>query len=335
METQIANTVLQRIEDNAGVYIPANVVLGRHIFFAVDNVDFSEDTPNGKRTLHGTVMAMYQRRYPEDETPMLELTGKAQMKTIKQLPSTLTDLLPCKMPKCPKPRSPVYPTFALKEQQQLSSNCKHDKAWLLGKTLSNQGTPTEQHRKQSDTESANPELTDRIPTWAYNSLVSMPMPLTCVNTPPLIAAPAHEWPTLLTILKQAQGISAGVVGSQRKTVVTLDMGLYKPAKQLQMARNDCSHLILRPGELHTVMAQLRTIGSYMDNSGLDLCWIEAELYGAATVKQILEGRHVKRGITAHLTTLQALFTLYVDAFFKDKPDLIDKYTKLARALSKA
>ena len=30
----------------------------------------------------------------------------------------------------------------------------------------------------------------------------------------------------------------------------------------------------------------------------------------ATVKQILEGRHVNRGITSHLTTLQALFTLY-------------------------
>jgi len=85
------------------------------------------------------------------------------------------------------------------------------------------------------------------------------MSLTCVNTPPLIAAPAHEWPTLLTILKQAQGISAKVVGEEHKTVITLDMGLYKPAKQLQMARDDCSHMILRPGELHTVMAELRAI----------------------------------------------------------------------------
>jgi hypothetical protein len=71
-----------------------------------------------------------------------------------------------------------------------------------------------------------------------------------------------------------------------------------------------------------VMAYLRTIGSYMDNSGLDLCWIEADLYGSATVKQILEGRHVKRGIAAHLTTLQALFTLYAEAFFKDNTDLL-------------
>ncbi|CAH3185540.1 unnamed protein product, partial [Porites lobata] len=33
-----------------------------------------------------------------------------------------------------------------------------------------------------------------------------------------------------------------------------------------MARNDMDHLILRPGELHIVMAQLRTIGSYIDNT---------------------------------------------------------------------
>ena len=69
-----------------------------------------------------------------------------------------------------------------------------------------------------------------------------------------------------------------IVGPQRKTVVALDMGLYKPAKQLQMAPEDCDHLILRPGELHTVTAQLQTIGTYIDNSGLDLCWGEADLY---------------------------------------------------------
>ena len=86
------------------------------------------------------------------------------------------------------------------------------------------------------------------------------MALTRVGSPPLIAAPAHEWNTLRTVLMQAQGISSKVVGPNHKTVVSLDMGLYKPAKQLQMARRDMDHLILRPGELHIVMAQLRCIG---------------------------------------------------------------------------
>jgi hypothetical protein len=57
------------------------------------------------------------------------------------------------------------------------------------------------------------------------------------------------------------------------------MGLYKPAKQLQMARQDLNNIILRPGKLHIVMAQLRNIGAYIENSGIDLSWTEADLYG--------------------------------------------------------
>ena len=86
------------------------------------------------------------------------------------------------------------------------------------------------------------------------------------------AAPAYEWQTLLTILTQAQDISVKVVGSERKTVVTLDMGLHKPAKQLQMAREDCSHLV--PPVM--AMTHFRTIGSYIDNSGIYLCWTDAD-----------------------------------------------------------
>ena len=30
-------------------------------YFVIDNVDFAEDTPDGKRTTHGTVTAVYQK----------------------------------------------------------------------------------------------------------------------------------------------------------------------------------------------------------------------------------------------------------------------------------
>ena len=99
-----------------------------------------------------------------------------------------------------------------------------------------------------------------------------------------------------------------------------------------MARKDCDHLILRPGELHTVMAQLRTIETYIDNSGLDLCWSEADLYGSSTVKQIIEGKHVKRGVQAHLTSLQALFKLYGNAFFQQYPDVLEECAAKAEFL---
>ena len=88
-----------------------------------------------------------------------------------------------------------------------------------------------------------------IPTWSgYQSTINSVMPVVRIGTPPLLAAPAHEWSTLLTSIMQAQGINAKVMGPSRKTVVTLDRGFYKPAKQLQMARQDMGNLILRPGE---------------------------------------------------------------------------------------
>ena len=52
------------MEQNGDLYIPPDVVQGRHVFFAIDNVDFSEDTYDGKNT-----MAIYQRCDKNDERP--------------------------------------------------------------------------------------------------------------------------------------------------------------------------------------------------------------------------------------------------------------------------
>ena len=118
-------------------------------------------------------------------------------------------------------------------------------------------------------------------------------------------------------------------------MISLDMRLYQPAKKLQMTRQDLEHIILRPGELHIVMAQLRTIGAFIEDSGLDMCWVESDLYGPSTVKQILGGNHVKRGEAAHTVTLQALFSLYQEAFFIKHPAVRTIIEQLANQLSNA
>ena len=109
------------------------------------------------------------------------------------------------------------------------------------------------------------------PTWsALNSVMGQPLPLTLVSTPPLIAAPAHEFFTLLTVLKQVHRISTVILG-EGKTVVSLDMGLYKPAQKMLMAKKtELSNIVLRPAELNIVIAILRTVGCYIDISGIDM-----------------------------------------------------------------
>ena len=45
-----------------GIFLLPDIVKDRHAFFAMDNIDFAEDTYDGKHTLHGTSMAIYTIR---------------------------------------------------------------------------------------------------------------------------------------------------------------------------------------------------------------------------------------------------------------------------------
>ena len=78
----------------------------RLVFFAIGNVDFSEDTPDGKRTFHGIAMAMYQRIHPDDKLP-------DQSRSIRELPDSITNLLECPTPARSNPAGTVYSNFGL------------------------------------------------------------------------------------------------------------------------------------------------------------------------------------------------------------------------------
>ncbi|CAH3185539.1 unnamed protein product [Porites lobata] len=76
----------------------SNFVKNRHVFFAIDNVDFEEDTHDGKHTLHGTAMAIYQKTDPRDTTPQIRLHPKAQPsqgRTLRNLPESIPELIEC------------------------------------------------------------------------------------------------------------------------------------------------------------------------------------------------------------------------------------------------
>ena len=177
----------------------------------------------------------------------------------------------------------------------------------------------------------------KIAVWsAYNSLVDKAMPVTRVHAFPLKAASAREWNTLLTVLTQAQAINAKVIGQRRKTIISLDIGLYMPAKKLQLARDDLNNIILRPGELHIVMAQLTTTGAYIENSGIDMAVVDSDFHGPSIVKQITEGNNVKRAEAAHLVTLQCLFNLYQEAFLNQEAGQCkERLMRLAKQLKEA
>lgn len=329
IETQLANAILNKMKENGGIYIPATVVPRRFIFFATDNVDFSEDTCDGKRTLHGTMLAAFQQKHCDDsnETSNITLTFQPSVRSLGNIPSTFTELVPCSITGNPKPLNNTKYRSYQNQADQTTKNeyAIKDTAWLLARF---------HHRHQTDkphcaetTDKCQPE---QLPSWsAYNSLTMVETQRqTYVHTFPLISAPAHEWQTLLTVLMQAQKINTQVVGPDHKTVITLDMALYERAKKLEhLHPENKDKWILRIGELHTVLCTLRAIGATVEGSGIDDAWISSDMFGPLTVRQILEGRHMRRSLEAHITTLQVFFDLYMQEFIKENPDFENVFSQ--------
>ena len=52
IETNIAVATVTKMEDSGGVYVPSSIQKECPIYFAVDNCDFQNDTPDGKHEKH-------------------------------------------------------------------------------------------------------------------------------------------------------------------------------------------------------------------------------------------------------------------------------------------
>jgi len=161
----------------------------------------------------------------------------------------------------------------------------------------------------------------KIPCWAgYNSLLSASQPATQIGSLPLLPEVAHEWSTLLTVIMQTSELRRLAVGEEHPTVISFDMALYEKVVQLLDARPDLKRTVVpRLGELHAVMASLGAVGASIENSGIDDAWIEADVYGAATTRQILKCTHYKRSLWAHIYSYVALYELVLEEFFREDP----------------
>lgn len=105
-------------------------------------------------------------------------------------------------------------------------------------------------------------------------------------------------------------ISVAAVGENQRAIITLDGDLYGRAVKIS---NYKERWIIRLGALHTVIAALKCLGKYVEGSGIDVAWESSGMYGTATINQIIEGRHIYRGIQAHTVTLIALQHLKVQS----------------------
>ena len=94
------------------------------------------------------------------------------------------------------------------------------------------------------------------------------------------------------------------------TIVTLDLQLYVKGMELRSKNEIKGNFIFRLEELHIVFAFTKVLGKYINCSGLDQILVDTETYGATTLSQIMNGKHIKRGFKAHMILYLSLSNLF-------------------------
>ena len=94
IETKLAQAVLSNSSEN-NIFIPPKLCKGQFFCVCVDNSNFSEDTPDGKNTLHATAMVVFQRKRTKDHETILEIDATTRTKSLPQESIPDTEILQC------------------------------------------------------------------------------------------------------------------------------------------------------------------------------------------------------------------------------------------------
>ena len=353
IEKRVEQSVLQRIVETGGFCLPNFVKRDVNIWFAIDNIDLLEDTPTGQNTFHGTVIVLNQRAEDgEAVNQPLALPPKApdssaqvgfEVKYCEQLvikPKPVrfetyklgnrTELI----------SNDYTHTWAL--ANYLATEDANDESLDALPTTNLERQEIDKNQYQSEFESENVQDSDEpilvvkertqtrkkkakeevLTTWAgtkslllSHSLENQVDKLTHSEViAPLFRTSPTDYTTLYTVLKLTQGISAFVVGPERRTVITLDLDLYSLALQIQQSVGN-RNWILRAGVLHIAFAALHALGKTLDGSGIDTCAIESGIYTSAALRGIYSGKAYKRAVEYHITTSLSLLMMRFDHLF--------------------
>lgn len=99
-----------------GVYVPPGLLKNKTIRASMDNIDKKVDTPDGKHSFHGMAIGVYQSSgNGETIVDQLQLSSQQPVsETLRNVPQTVIQLLPCTIEGSPKPKSrPQYASYRI------------------------------------------------------------------------------------------------------------------------------------------------------------------------------------------------------------------------------
>ena len=162
---------------------------------------------------------------------------------------------------------------------------------------------------------------DHLPTWAAAQSLLSDSSQERIQTNSEVIAPLFktsptDYATLFTVLSLTQGISALVMGPERKTIITLDLDLYSRALKVQQSCGN-TNWVLCAGALHICFSYLHSLGKTVEASGVDTCAVDTGSYTSAALRGIFSGKAYKRAIEYHIVNYLAITMLQYDDLLAD------------------
>ena len=330
-ETQCIEHLLLDTSENE-VMIPSNISAGTFVQAAADNLDFSEETLDGKNTTHITTLVLYQRAVGGTFGSNIPMKKSTKRKPLSELPvskNILTFSKQCRKLNVP---STLFQSESVKdsldESNQKKMSVNLDMAWVFSRVCPSKPFSV----------TLQPLEKQRVPGWsAFNAIVSAnESAVTNVGYCPCIPSTPTEYSTVYTVMKTVQKMMKRL--NQKHSVITFDEAIYCKAKEVQWrCKDEFSNTVLRLGGFHTALTFMAVIGKRYEESGLEDLLIESDLYGSQTVSRILKGKTYNKGVRAFKLVMEALCRIRLSALSAEITDksVFDNYLDLISQLQKA
>ena len=122
------------MSENGGIYVPPSLSPNTSLYFAIGNVNFQIDTPDGKEQLHGTTQVLFQEKDPNWNKNSLKCFKRNTPKNTENV----YNIIYCAKPKS---RNETYVAYEdLVNYDKVDQYKFGDIAWTLSRTTDSENS---------------------------------------------------------------------------------------------------------------------------------------------------------------------------------------------------
>lgn len=295
------NTIASAIDEQVsedGFFFPYNLKIGKFTQFAIDNLDFHENTKDGT-TLHATTHIMYQYDNVSQRTCASFPLKKTRSTARKELP-----VIKGQKSLSSKERSASRSLTGLHlaQKEGISVILPDDFIWHLLRSA-----PTDLIQLQDENFQSL--------TWKgfHEAMIEKKSNSTLISYGPIFPESPTQVAVVDSSLEYCMKVSKKL--GQVHTVITSDQAIYEIALALRTKHPDkYPNLILRMGGFHLVVNFMGSVGMLMKGSGVEDIFVQAGVCHLGTANKIMSGKDYYRMLRAHTLLHSAMLDLYWEAF---------------------